>query len=361
MLLQPYGWNVTAPFHIDTLVHKRRPVPPGTVVLDVPAYDGAQYYQIARTIPLLFTPERWPEIRAITEQQSYAYQRFLLPLSAYVLALGQEPLLPYAFLAIHLASLILTGIVTLRWKPENPLYALALAFSPAAMVGLHFSLAEPQALLLYTLFLTRYSQEERIRPLDVLLLSLIACAREVSILFIALLIAYSGYRGRWRDILLLLIPVAAFAALHGMIYLVFRQMPFFISSGNNAVFGSAVTKILLGLREYNVYTLSSIALFTLILLPAGLWNVARVIRERRVDFLACGTVAFIVLMLFLSDNIWGSITSVGRVITPLYPLIVLSCATRNTLSAQLISSAVLAVGLTTAVGMALIIHPYHLA
>jgi len=70
--LAPYGGNPSALFHVDQEMADYHPVPPRTIVLQMPGYDGMQYYQIARQFAVVLSPALWPELRA-TVPLSYAY------------------------------------------------------------------------------------------------------------------------------------------------------------------------------------------------------------------------------------------------------------------------------------------------
>ncbi len=368
LALAPYRGNVTALFHMDRSLASLDTLPPRFVVLDGPGYDGMQYYQIARNIPAMLAPSRWTELTANEPPGLYAYQRFLLPLTAFVLAGGQGGLLPYSFLLINLAALILVFAVVLR-TTGKPLYAFALALCPAAMVALHFSLAEPLTLLLLTLFLRRYTKQERLSWIDIVLLSLIVLSREVNILFIGGTLLYSLGRRRWRDALLLCIPIAVFLALQTWILLIFGQMPFFLSAAKRDVPFVAPVRLLIGGR-YNQYTLSAIALLLLFVVPTVCLVIRDVWRERsNVDcrishvslpFLHVMLLGFLFVMLAMPDFIWGSITSIGRVITPVYPLFTTYALLHDRPIDRLLAGVVLLLGLATALGLALSLHPYTL-
>jgi len=358
--IAPYGGNVSVLFHLDEPIHERQPVPENFVVLTVPAYDGAHYYQIARNIPLLFSAEG----RATLGSQptfSYAYQRFLLPASAYILAVGQEGLLPYTFLFINLTAILLAAAIV--WRATNkPLYALAIAFCPSAMVALHFSLAEPLTLLILAAVLTRFSAYgERLRWLDVVLLSLLPLSREVNILFIAFFTAYLLLRKNWRDAALMLFPVMSFLALHGLIYQIFGEIPFLTSADKRTFPFQAVFELLTGVYGYNRLTVTSIPLFLFFTLPALIWTGYLIIKNKNRSALALGSLAFLLLMGMMPDHIWGSITSIGRVITPVYPLVILLCARHDTLPARFIAGMAGIIGIGGGLALAFVHHPFILA
>lgn len=358
--IAPYHWNVSSFFHLDEPMHEQQPVPENFVVLKVPAYDGAHYYQIARNIPEMLNPSSWEYLRTLPTY-SYAYQRFLLPATAFILSFGQEAALPYSFLLLNLAA-ILSACWLVLTRTLKPLYALGIAFCPSAMVGLHFSLAEPLTLVLLTLFLTRFSKnKERLTWLDVVLVSLLTWSREVNILFAGLLWVYLLWRRQWRDVAMATIPFIAFAALHGWIFLIFDDMPFITSAGKRTFPFEAMLELVTGGYGYNRLTLTSIPLAMLYVTPAIAWVSWLIISNKDRSFLALGSLAFLGLMTTMPDHIWGSITSIGRVITPVYPLTLLLAAKHHTVFARYIGTIIPVIGLGAALALAYVHHPYFIA
>ncbi len=357
LLLRPYGWNPSALFHMDTVLSEKHVMPGGFVVLDVPAYDGAQYYLVSRNIPDMLRPARWDRLRSVSPT-SYGYQRFLLPLAAFALSLGQTDLLPYAFLLINLASLLLSFWIVLRAFPTRPLYAYAMALCPAAMVGLHFNIAEPLTLALLTLFLSRFRRSGTLAPLDVLLLSLAALTREVNIIFGAILGCFFLCRKQWKDAGLMFVPLAAFLLLHGWIYAIFGEMPFFMSTGKSTFPFQAVYELLTGGYGYDYKTLTSIPLFILFVFPALAWTGWLLAKGKDRSFLAVASFLFLSLMCSMPDHIVGSITSIGRVITPVYPLVILLAAKHDSRVGRFLATIALLIGLAAALSLASVIHPF---
>lgn len=356
----PYDFNATAIFHMDDTTAAGNEMPKDFVILNVPSYDGAQYYQVARNIPKMFTPSAWSELRAKVPG-SYAYQRFLLPLTSFVVSFGQTSALPWAFLFVNFFALGYALILILKRDDSKWLYGLALVFSPAAMVAMHFTLAEPLTILLLTFFLLRYIDRQKIGVPDVIALSLLVLAREVNILFIAFLIGFSVLKLRWRDVLLLLIPALVFLGLHYWIYQIFGNVPFLISAGARQFPGSAAMKLVLGLRPYSHYTFSAIALFLGFVIPGILFTLTDIWHRKKIEILSLGSLAFFGVMLLMPDYIWGSITSIGRVITPIYPLFLFLLMERNTKLSRILAWIVLAIGIGAAIGLILSVHAYHLS
>ena len=364
LTLKPYNGNVTALFHLDQQMAEIHPVPEGFVVLQMPGYDGMQYYEIARMMPDIVQPSHWSMLKA-TVPLSYAYQRILLPVAAYVLSLGMVSVLPYAFLFINIAALLATCFLVLRWKPDAKLYAMALALCPAALLAIHFSLAEPLTLVLLTAFLIRRFPATSKSPvqwkldvLDIVLLSLLILSREVNVLFIGLLIVWSLWKRQWRSCALIIIPLAIFAAWHSIIYLIFGDIPFLTSAAKHALPFQSLFEVLRGVQGYNQLTASSIAYALFFYLPAIIWICIRIVRRRSVEFLEFAALAFLGLMSVMSWDIWGSMTSIGRVITPVYPLVVLYAAKYDSWAARWIACALIALGLGIGIALALIVHPF---
>ncbi len=358
--IHSYNWNITAFFHTDEAMGMTHGIPKNFVLLKVPGYDGEQYYQIARHIGAVFQPAKW-ETFANNPTIAYSFQRFLLPLTAFTLAFGQTALLPYTFLLIQITSLLCVAGFVLWFYPRKSLYAFALALCPAAMIGLHFSLAEPLTLVILTAFLVRFQNQTKLHTVDIILLSLFVLTREVNILFIGLLFLYLLFRRRWQDCFLLIIPGVSFIILHTIIYKVFHEIPFLWSTDKHALPFTAVLDVLRGIKGYNVYTFSSIALFLGFVLPAFIWSLWNLWKRNMDSFLPLFTVLFLGIMLLMPDHIWGSITSIGRVITPVYPLFLLQAAERDTLSARGIALSILFLGLGIGIALALMPHPYMLS
>lgn len=354
--LRPYGGHPSALFHLDATIASVEPLPPGFVVLRVPGYDGAQYYQVARNIPKIMRGE-WSFLRE-HPPMSYAYQRFLLPLSAWLLAMGNNNALPWTFLCINIAALLGTAFMIIR-SGRPALTAIALALSPAAMVALHFSLAEPLVLLLLTAVLLRVTARQRFDALTIALLCLLAITREINLLLILLLIAWTGLHRRWGDLGRISIALAAFLGWHTILFWIFGDFPFLTSAAAHQWPGSAILRLVIGLRGYSIYTLSAIALSCGLIIPSIIWAASDLLRQRRLDLLPVGTLAFLGLMLIMPDYIWGSITSIGRVITPVYPFLLLHCAERTSRTARLLTMMTLVLGLGAGIGLALIEHPFH--
>jgi hypothetical protein len=357
--IKPYDYRLSSVFHMDEIAGSGNPMPSGFVILSVPSYDGAQYYQIARNIPKVMNPARWHELRE-SGPLSYSYQRFLLPLLAFLLSLGNTALLPFVFVGINLLALLLAAWLIVR-SGYKPVYVIALSLSPAATLAMHFTLAEPLTILLLTFVVIRYLSQKKFGAWEIFALSLAVVTREVNILFVLYLLGWSVLRKQLGDMLKLMIPTAIFFAFHFLLFRIFGDIPFLTSTGARQLPGSAALDILLGNNGWNGKSLSTIALLLFFFIPCFSFIVSDVLRKRRADVLSLGALAFFGLMLTMPDYIWGSITSIGRVITPIYPLTVLLLATRDSFLTRTLAGSIALLGTAVGIGLALVLHPFTLA
>ncbi len=357
IMLAPYGGNSSALFHYGT-DQETTSLPSGFVVLDLPSYDGALYYRIARQLPFIFSLEGRSTLATI-EPKSYAYQRILLPAVAAIVSVGDIDLLPWTFLLANVTALFATAYILAK-HGHHALAILALVLCPAAMLGLHFSLAEPLTIFLLTTFLLRQGEEKRVSPMDAVILSLAVLAREVNVLFVGFLIAWLFWHRRPLGAAWLLLPLAVFALWHSVIFSIFHEWPFFLSTDKRGFPLIAIWEVVSGMKGYNAYTFSSIALLFGFVVPTLLWTAWRAVRGDH-SLSTLGALAFLLLMLCMPDHVWGSVTSIGRVITPVYPCAVLALTKRDSWPARGILSATLLLGLGVGLSLALNMHVFHFA
>jgi hypothetical protein len=69
----------------------------------------------------------------------------------------------------------------------------------------------------------------------------------------------------------------------------------------------------------------------------------------------------LLVMLIMPPLIWGSITSIGRVIVPVYPLALMLASRSEYRFAFLLEVTTIVVGVTTGVGLALTVHPFTIS
>jgi hypothetical protein len=183
----------------------------------------------------------------------------------------------------------------------------------------------------------------------------------VNILLVGGTLAYSVLKKRWHDAAVLAAPIAAFFALHGLIYAVFHEIPFLWSTEKRALPLTAIAELLAGKKGYTVYSLSSIALFLSFVVPALGVTIRDWFRTKNISLLNALLMLMLGIMLSMPDHIWGSITSIGRVITPVYPLWTVYALEQDRWPHRLITFAMLALGIGVSVGLGTIVHPFTLA
>jgi hypothetical protein len=113
---------------------------------------------------------------------------------------------------------------------------------------------------------------------------------------------------------------------------------------------------------YNYLTLSSIPLALFVVLPAFFF-VGRILWKQKfhAEFLPLATLGFLLIMIAMPVYIWGSITSIGRVITPIYPLVIMTTVMYPSKIGDFLQKSTLLIGIIAALGLMLSVHPYHLA
>jgi hypothetical protein len=200
-------------------------------------------------------------------------------------AMGYEPALPYAFLAINITALLGAAWILQRMRGGSTLGAFAIALCPAALIGLHFSLAEPLAMVLITAAMALIATRRHIPLSAMMLLSLLVLTKEVMILFIATLGITLLLKRHWNDASALLIPALVFVSWHIVIYVLFGDIPFLMSSAKSGLPLTGMLPIIMGQNGYDAKTLSSIALMVLFVLPACCLTIAEVWRHKNIDVL----------------------------------------------------------------------------
>jgi hypothetical protein len=158
-------------------------------------YDGQFAYQIARD-PL--GAARFLDVPA------YRYQRILYPLAARVVALGQEPLIPWALIAVNWLALvagtrfteeILTGRGVSHW------YALSYGLFGGLVMAVRLDLTEPLAYALAQAGVLAYEREpHRVRGAAGLF-ALAALTKETTLLMAAGFLLSFALSRRWRNLL----------------------------------------------------------------------------------------------------------------------------------------------------------------
>jgi len=356
-----YDGNVSALLHVSREFGEAFQVPHGVVLYEDGGYDGMLYYQIARDIPKILFGSRDGSLPPY--DSAYRAQRILLPLFTYLLSLGQESYFPWVILLINLASITGALALALNFMRKISLPILTLVFNPAALVGVLFALSEPLSLFFTTLFLILWKRKnERVAPLHILVLAASMFARETTLFLILPLLVLHAFRKQWKDAVFLALALAP--SLLWQWFLIERFGTLALTTGTHMINLPllGVWQLLLSIfgtvSAYRLSSLSFLILFAVPLLTIELWRFARGHIKNTLE----GLLLFCLLVLFSLDaHIWGVITSVGRVLTPLYPLFAFTAAERDSLSDRLISLNLIAVSIIAAIGIASITHPFSIS
>jgi hypothetical protein len=354
LAVAPYGGNVSALLHMDVPFGELHGVPEGVVLYQDAAYDGMLYYQVARDLPALFSGQT-PSL-----DSPYRFQRVLLPALTYALSFGNQTAFPWVMLGINMLCVLAAFALAIAATGRVSVHAAASVLNPAVAVGVLFSLTEPLSLMLVMAFFLVWKRNgERVDAAGAALLTLSMLARETTIFLIAMLLLWSLWKRRWKDALLLLVPVAVLFGWQYWLTMRLGGVPF-QANGNTVdlpLVGPASLAVWLW-QGLTAYRLSALALLVFL---APLCVV--LLDEWRMKMLRIDAVAFLVsglafAMLCMDSHMWGAITSIGRVVTPFYPAYVLYAAGRDKPVHRVLSWVLLALSAATAVGIALSAHPF---
>ncbi len=174
-------------------------------------YDGQFAYYIARD------PSDAPDCLDVP---AYRMQRILLPVLGRVSSLGQDPLIPWAFVLINLIALVGGTLLLedlLAAERAGRWYALSYGLFVGLVMAVRLSTSEPLA---YGLVIAGIWCGERHRPWSAaILLALAGLAKETTGLFTAGYVLYWALNRRWGEaIRLALIVGVPFAVWQIILY-----------------------------------------------------------------------------------------------------------------------------------------------
>jgi hypothetical protein len=352
-----YGGNISALLHMDARFGEQHSVPEGLVLYKDAGYDGMLYYQVARDIPALLSGEK-PSL-----DSPYRFQRILLPLFSYVLALGDARALPFTLLFANIAAAV--GAIALMSSITRTLnlHTLAVVANPAVLVGILFSLTEPLSLFFVVLFFWFWERnDQKLNVFSIGALSLSLFARETTVVLIGLLILWFLWRKQWQEMLIISIPLIIFALWQ--IFLVIHLGSLAFQADGNIVgvpLSGPLALIEWSFQNLNVHRLSALSLLLFLLLLC--LSLALEWRRKRCSigvysFLLSG---LILAMFSMDAHIWGVITSIGRVVAPVYPVYALYASAQDTWKEQFLSIVLISISVVTALGIANIQHPFTIS
>jgi hypothetical protein len=174
-------------------------------------YDGQFVYYIARD-PVSASQH--------LDVPAYRFQRILLPISARILAFGQEALLPWSLLFINLASLAIGTLILenlLQQYEVNRWYALTYGLTIGIAGSVRLSLPEPLAYSLVLAGILLMSREKWL--LGSVAFAFAGLAKETTLLFPAAYIMYHLVRRKWHPAIILVLSFVPFALWQIILYI----------------------------------------------------------------------------------------------------------------------------------------------
>jgi hypothetical protein len=223
--LEKYGFNFSVLFRFGEVFVNRLLVPSKFLVFEnTEGYDGQFYYVLAQKP---FAKE--PSVMGVSlDDPPYRQQRFLFPVLAGLLSLGQPTLLPYVFVGINLVCLMAIAYLGTRLAErsgKHPIFGLIFALYPGFLFSLSRNVVE---ILEITLLLGAFLALEKKRILWAgILLSLAILARETALIAVFGLAAYMFLRRLLQkkriDPKTLILPLATYLTVRIWIYLTWHN------------------------------------------------------------------------------------------------------------------------------------------
>jgi hypothetical protein len=328
-------------------------------------YDGQFFFYIAQDLLL--------DGRAASRDQAqsdhiddvpYRYQRILLPALGWVLSAGGDPdLLVWALPLINLLAVLAATLVlakVLVRHGHTPWIALAFALSLGVVVGVVNDLSDPLAAALFVLGVAWWL-DERTWPA---VAALAACilARELYVLPVAVIAAVELLRRR-RGALPWLVPLAVLALWQLYLRVALTGSPTDDVNKPSAVpLRGAVQKArevlrqdVLGAAHWELACVGVLLAVWLAFAVAGVRPLATLLRDRRpaeatpARMLPLVALASVLLLPFLSLELWRNIPSYSRYAAPAAGMLVLAYALRRTWWSTALLAAIAALTLTNPV------------
>ncbi len=349
-----YDYNVSGLLHMDVPFGELHQVPPGVVLYSDAAYDGMLYYQVARDLPALFTDGQ------TSLDSPYRFQRILLPLFTYIVSFGQAPLFPYALLILNLAAALGSLLILLRITGKITIHSFTIIANPAVLVGILYTLTEPLSIFFMMLFFLFWKKnKENLNAASVSMLILSMLARETTVFLIGLLFLWYLWKRRWMQAIVSLIPIAVLIAWQAFLIHQLGERGFQANSNiiDIPFWGplSVLTRMTDGITSY---LLSAVALM-LFVFPLFMHSARTFLRKKfTIDVWDLLVAGLVFTMITMDHHMWGAITSIGRVVTPMYPVYALYAAARDTRFLRILSGILIGLSLIAAVGIASVPHPF---
>jgi len=282
-------------------------------------YDGQMYHYIAHD------PFFHRGLTGYIDAPRMRYRRILVPLSAYLLALGRDPWIDKAYTAVVLLSIFLGGYwlsVFCAQLGYHAAFGLAFLFIPATLISIDRFTVDALLAGLSIAF-ALYASHESLGPLYLTLVAA-ALARETGLLLIAAYATWLMWNRKFSRAIIFL--TAAFPALVWYLFVEINTAPEAFSFASRIPFFGFAERMS---HPYQYQFAGWISTISTLLDYLALLGIATAVAlalwmlwRRELGPVAMAVYAFALLALFLnSPGAWTEVYAFGRTLSPLLILI----------------------------------------
>ena len=316
-----YNWSALADIGVHMDDFRAHPVPPGTVLLHGKAgYDGYYYFRLALD-PFFQRPG----------QRNVRAQRYLYPLAAYVLALGNPQWIASTLFAANLLAAVLGAWVVARMCVERGVsgwWSLCYSLSVGNLLAIAYDLTSPMCLALAVAAISL--QCRRRIGWAALVYALALMTRESAVLVVGSAVLYEWLGRRWRTGAVLALSVVPLAVWQVVLTPIIGHTPWLASTHKTGV---PLLGVYLTLRQVSwgggvvalVRTGAPLVLFVLVM---GATVVAARRLTRGISLFALGVCAQGLLAVLMGLAQWDSFLGATRILAGVFPMMVLLHAER---------------------------------
>lgn len=286
----------------DKFIWQADQLPPDLYIWpDSYGYDGQFFYQLALNP---FNPQ---EVNAglRIDNAPYRHQRLFYPLTAWLLALGQRSLLPATMLLANYLALCAIAWLAARYAQQHQAHALwgsLFALYPGFIFSFMRDLSEILAVLFLLAGFLAWRQARSAIPAGVLL-TLAVLTRETTLLAILALALAMLLKKETRRWLVVIIPLASYAAWQAALYARWGQLPILAGGQNLGLPLRGLLNLLQSLDPashlHRIWLLELLAVAIVTAAAALAWRSLHGAWPQKLAWLAYGLLA-----LSLSHHVW---------------------------------------------------------
>ncbi|MDO9464839.1 MAG: hypothetical protein Q7J67_06030 [bacterium] len=324
---------------------------------NISGYDGQAYYYAASD-PFIKTNFHRIDLKK--------YQRFLYPFLAYILAFGNDALLPWTLLIVNIISILVgTLFLSIILKKHNVSiwYALIYSFGIGNTVAFQYNLTTP--LFLCLILMGIYFYEEKKIVSTALFFSLALITRETTALIILVFLMYEFFKKRYKNSFVIILSFIPFILLQFFLYQRLGKIPLLGSSGHLTLpFAGIIQHVsninLNGGIKAIIRKISVIPYFCFVVLVLAV-SIVKLLRNKNIYNWNLFVQAFV--SIFMCYSIWEASAAATRVTFAIFPFMILSYAKdRDKLSKYLfIGAGLLTVAAIVRILFVSPIHGYYLS